>query len=297
MSDPKTALVPTSIQEGQALAKIYAASELVPDAFRGKEAEIFLGIAYGMELGFAPLAALRAVTVIKGRTGLYADAMVALVLQSGKADYFRCANSSAESATYVSRRRGEKDEVSKTFTVADAKQAGLTGGGGNYGKYPTHMLEARAKSWLARDLYPDVLHGIYSADELRDGFSDEADAQSAPVDADFTELPQDFGPTPAPKDQTVEEEFAAGIDTLAAARAANLPRPCEALEARMFAAKDVEALHLLAPEAAKFSGQDRDNLRNAYSSRLSELKTAARDVDTPEEIEAYEASQGQGEPV
>lgn len=271
MSDPKTALVPTTIDEAARLAKIYARSNLIPKAFVGKEAEIFLGISYGMELGFAPLAALRAVTVIQGRTGLYADAMVALVLQSGKAEYFRCAKSDAESATYVSRRRGggEKTEVSKTFSVADAKKAGLLAG--NYNKYPVHMLEARAKSWLARDLYPDVLHGIYGAEELRDGFGDETetDSQSAPVDAEFEELP-----LPEPDQRTATAE-SAGVP----------PPPVEPstdaadLTARMLAARTLEELNALSPFAAQFEGYDRDNLRAAYRQSLEELKFADRDRD------------------
>lgn len=173
MSDPKTslALVPRSIPEAEAMAKSLASSALVPEAFRNKPADAFMAIAYGLEIGIPPVSALRAVAVIKGKPTLYADAMVGLVLASGKAKYFTCVESDGIKATYETHRIGSPEPVRKSFSLDDAKAAGLLSNA-TYKSYPRQMLEARAKAHLARDQYPDLLHGIYSAEEVSE-FNDE----------------------------------------------------------------------------------------------------------------------------
>jgi hypothetical protein len=160
-----TALIPSSFGEIQSLSDTLAKSQYVPDAFKGKPADIFLAIAYGMELGFPPIASLRAVAVIKGKPTLYADAMVGLVLGSGKAELFECVESDGTKATYETRRKGSTRAIRKSFSLDDAKAAGLLSNG-TYKAYPRQMLEARAKAHLARDVFPDLLNGIYSAEEM-----------------------------------------------------------------------------------------------------------------------------------
>lgn len=167
MSNNKTtALVPASVTDAEHMAVQLSKSQLVPDAFRNKPADTFMAISYGLELGLPPVSALRSIAVIKGKPTLYADAMVGLVMASGKAEYFTCVESLQDRATYATKRKGSPDEVRKTFTTADAEQAGLPSQNKNYRTYPKQMLEARAKAWLARDVYPDLLHGIYSAEEV-----------------------------------------------------------------------------------------------------------------------------------
>ena len=165
MSDRSMALVPRSVQEAEAMASTFSKAAMVPDVYRNKPADVFLAITYGMEIGIPPAAALRAVAVIKGKPTLYADAMVGLVLGSGKAEFFECLESDGTKATYHTKRKGGTRTVSKSFSIEDAKTAGLLSNG-TYKSYPRQMLEARAKAHLARDVYPDLLHGIYSAEEV-----------------------------------------------------------------------------------------------------------------------------------
>lgn len=167
-----TALVPASLAEAEAMAARLAQSSLVPDAFRGKAADTFLAIAYGMELGIPPVSSLRSIAVIKGKPTLYADAMVGLVMSSGLAIYFSRVETEADIATYETQRRGAPKPQRMSFSLDEAKAAGLTSSDG-WKKYPAAMLRARAKAFLARDVYPDLLHGIYSAEEM-DGITEPA---------------------------------------------------------------------------------------------------------------------------
>jgi hypothetical protein len=66
--------------------------------------------------------------------------------------------------TYETKRRGAPKPQQLTWTLADAQRAGL-GGGDNWKKYPRAMLSARCKAELARDVYPDVLAGVYETSE------------------------------------------------------------------------------------------------------------------------------------
>ena len=142
-----------------------AKSELVPLAFRDKPANVFLALNMGLELGLSPASSLRAFHVIDGRPSLAADAMVAVVMSSGAARHFVCVESSERIAIYEAQRVGSPKPLRKSFSIEEAERANLLGKD-NWKKYPQRMLEARAKAALARDLFPDVLHGIYTPEEL-----------------------------------------------------------------------------------------------------------------------------------
>jgi hypothetical protein len=72
-----------------------------------------------------------------------------------------------KSATVVMKRiykNGVEDKVTQKFTIQMAQQAGLTGKD-NWRKYPARMLKHRAIAFACRDLFPDVMAGIYTPDE------------------------------------------------------------------------------------------------------------------------------------
>lgn len=168
MSDKSTALaiVPRSIQEATDLAAKYATSALMPADLRGKASDILVTILAGLELGMAPMAALRNIHVVKGKPILSADGMVGLVKASGLCESFACIEESDTLATYSTKRKGEKAQEF-TFTLSDAQRAGIANGD-NWKKYPRAMLKARAKAALARDVYPDVLAGVYETSEVEE---------------------------------------------------------------------------------------------------------------------------------
>lgn len=190
------ALVPRSIEECVDLATRLAESSLLPAAMRGKIPDVLITIMAGQELGLPPMAALRSIDVIEGKPRLSSDVMVAIVLGSGKAAYFRRTKESAESVTYETLRIGATEPRTCTWTIAMAKTASLHLKD-NWRGYPRAMLAARAKAELARDVYPDVLAGCYIEDEVDSGvtFTAPRGAQNTDViDADFVEA----APEPEP---------------------------------------------------------------------------------------------------
>jgi len=119
----------------------------------------------GRDLGLSYSQSLRAFHVIEGRPALSADGMVAACLvRRDVCEYFRTVESTDQQATVATRRVGLPEQT-YTFSMKDAKLAGLAGRG-TWQKYPSRMLLARAKSGLARDVYADLLLGLYDPDEL-----------------------------------------------------------------------------------------------------------------------------------
>jgi hypothetical protein len=158
-------------------------SLLIPQALRGKEPDVMVTIMAGMELGIPPMAALRMIHVVQGKPVMGADLIVACAQRSQVCNYFRCLESTDKIATYETCRKGD-EPTKRSFSIDDAKRAQLLSKD-NWKKYPAAMLRARCKADLARDVYPDMVAGVYSLDEAQDidpGFSEPEPA----VDAEFT---------------------------------------------------------------------------------------------------------------
>lgn len=135
----------------------------------------------GRDLGLSYTQSLRAFSVIKGRPSLTADGAVALCLAAPRCEYFRCVSADDTQATWETKRSGG-EPVRSTFTIKDAERAGLNTE--VWKKYPKRMLSARAKIFLARDVYPEILVGLYDPDEL-ENFQERA----KPVEYAPRELP------------------------------------------------------------------------------------------------------------
>ncbi len=79
-------------------------------------------------------------------------------------EYIRMQSSDANQATYVAKKKGEP-EIEHTFTMADAKVAGLDTKD-NWKKYPKAMLRAAAARELSRIISPRKTIGLRTADEI-----------------------------------------------------------------------------------------------------------------------------------
>jgi len=121
----------------------------------------------GRELGLSAMQAMRGIYVVDGKPALDAGLMHSLCLQSPECERFDCIEQSDASVTYLVKRKG-RQEIRVTWTMDDAKRAGLVGKQ-NWTKFPRQMLHARAKAEAARMVFPDKLFGLYSPEELSDG--------------------------------------------------------------------------------------------------------------------------------
>jgi hypothetical protein len=171
------------------IAGYIGGTEFVPDALRNRPEAITAAILYGEEVGLDPMQALAKVAVIKGRPAMLAEAQRSLILRAGHELWFE--ESTVTRAIAAGRRRGS-DRIGRiTWTLDDAKRAGLAGQP-NYQRYPAEMLRARASAALARTMFADVIGGIGAVEEL-EGEPDNGPAPGPPA----APPPADAPPTPA----------------------------------------------------------------------------------------------------
>jgi len=125
---------------------------------------VFTIIVKARELGLKVTSALDGFHVIEGKPSASADMMRALAERHPDCEYFRIIDSSAESATWETKHRKHPEPTRYTYTIAEARQAGLSGG--NWAKRPRDMLTKTAASKLARLVYPGATVGLYCPEEL-----------------------------------------------------------------------------------------------------------------------------------
>jgi hypothetical protein len=153
------------LSEVKELVSIYLKSGLA-SGIKSVEQGIVVAM-LGMEMGMQPLHALRSLHVMDGKPVLASEALVALVHKGGRCKYFRCVESTAEKATFETMAISDPEPTRLTFSMDDAKRAGLAGRG-PWQKYPQAMLRARCAMALARAHYPDAVMGALEEGEARD---------------------------------------------------------------------------------------------------------------------------------
>jgi hypothetical protein len=124
-------------------------------------------IATGRSLGLDPVTALRGIHVIKGKPVLSADLMAGAALRHPDCVRFQVVEMSAKGATVEVLRKGWDEPSRYSFTLEDAKTAGLTGNP-TWRKFPADMCKARAIARAARAAFPDAILGVYVSGELDD---------------------------------------------------------------------------------------------------------------------------------
>lgn len=166
VAKPSLGLTPQSIDEAIRLAEIMSKSNIVPKDYMGNPGNILVAIQWGAEIGLPPLQAMQNIACINGRPSVWGDAVLAIIRGSGALESITEDVSDKEAVCTV-KRRGEPP-VSRSFSMDDAKRAGLAGKSGPWQQYPKRMLQMRARAWALRDVFPDVLRGVHVAEEAQD---------------------------------------------------------------------------------------------------------------------------------
>ncbi len=146
-------------------------SGLAPNGFKTPDA-VMVAIQHGMELGLSPMASLQSIAVINGRPTLYGDGLMAVARAHPACEdvietFERGEGDENMKATCEVRRKGCVPVV-RTFSVAQARKAGLWGKSGPWTQYPQRMLQMRARGFALRDAFADALKGFRCAEEERD---------------------------------------------------------------------------------------------------------------------------------
>jgi hypothetical protein len=189
-----------SVEKMEGLAKILLDSRLVPNHFyeklpdgkpdftKGKTAAVVVVLIQGRQLQLPELTALQHIIPVNGLLSIKGDLAKSMIFNSGKlkaGSWTEEETGSLEAGDYAVKitatRSDNGQTLSRSFSVAQAKRAGLwiteqqvNGQDGwkykssAWWKYPLRMISYRALGFLARDMFPDVMAGIYTTEEAMD---------------------------------------------------------------------------------------------------------------------------------
>ena len=177
-------LAPTNFEEALRFSELLANSDLVPRDFKGRPANVLVAVQWGAEIGLGPLQALQGIAVVNGRPTIWGDAALALVRGHPACVSVRegvDGEGDARTGWCEVTRRGEEPQR-RTFSVDDAKKAGLWGKQGPWQQYPARMLQLRARGFALRDVFPDALRGVITTEEARDTPPEPRDVTASVVD-------------------------------------------------------------------------------------------------------------------
>ena len=127
-------------------------------------AQAFHIILMGRELGVGPVTALGSINIINGKPSCSAELMQALIYRDHGDTSLIWDESTSEVATLSYSRRTWPGRKVHSFTMTDAKRAGLSGP--NWTRYPASMLRARCVSAVARMAFSDVISGLSLPEEV-----------------------------------------------------------------------------------------------------------------------------------
>lgn len=189
-----------SIEKMEKFATILLDSKLVPTHFfeklpdgkpdftKGKVEAVVAVLIQGYQLQLPPLTALQHIIPVNGLLSIKGDLAKSMIFNSGKVKKGswkeeRTGSIEEENlvVTITATREDNGETLVRSFSVAQAKRAGLwitsqqasAQDGWKYKtsawyKYPDRMVAYRALGFIARDLFPDVLSGIYTTEEAMD---------------------------------------------------------------------------------------------------------------------------------
>jgi len=165
---PQVSIMPSEAQWA-ALRQIGEAawkSGLCPDSVQSPEAAAIIMLT-GWELGLAPMQSLAQIHVVKGKTGMASDLMKGLIYRA-KAGRFEVLEETDDHITMRAVRtdgKGPSEPEEFTWSQQDTERAGLKGSTQAV-NYPRLHKERRCTSTLAKRVFPDIIHGISSVEEL-----------------------------------------------------------------------------------------------------------------------------------
>jgi len=173
MNNLRTNLIPTDVDQALRISEMFAKSDLVPDNYKNKPANIFLAVSAGASLGLAPFQAMQNIAVINGKPSIFGDALLAMVRNDKRCLSVKesiVGEGMNRTATCIVSRlapNGETEVISSSFCLGDAQKAGLLNRK-PWQQYPDRMLQMRARGFALRDAFADVIGGLITSEEADD---------------------------------------------------------------------------------------------------------------------------------
>lgn len=205
-------------------ANVVANTDFVPQALRGKPEQVTAIMMYAREVGLPPMTGLTNSFSIKGKVGMYAEQLRAMIISAGHE--LTITESTSDRCVILTKRAGSERSIEVVYTMDEAKRAGYARSNDRYQTNPVDMLVARCTGRTAKFHYPDVIRGMGVAEEMEDEPDRDAPA-SAPAIEPAKKTVQRAAKKAAAKEITPGDDKAAEVFIPGAAKAGLPPLPGE----------------------------------------------------------------------
>ncbi len=152
-----------TVQEAQIICDSAVKSRRFESVIQNRE-QALMQVMAGQEIGFGPVTSLSKINIIKGKISVPPELQGAMIKRSGQYDYRIKKHDNTQCILIFYKDGVEIGESS--FTMEDARRAGLVKEGSGWQKYPRNMLIARAVGNGARWHCPHLIQGTYTHEEM-----------------------------------------------------------------------------------------------------------------------------------
>jgi hypothetical protein len=163
---------PNSFAHGQRVAKLFAASKLVPNHFRGNVADCLIALQIARRLDEDPLTVFQNIYFVNGKPGWATSYLIARANRSGvfqRQITWHATNEGNDGLSVTAKATlSSGDVVTATATMRMAMEEGWTKNS-KYQSMPEHMLRWRSATMLIRLFAPEIMTGLPAMDEIEPG--------------------------------------------------------------------------------------------------------------------------------
>lgn len=199
----------------QRIAKAFASSDLMPQAYRGNVANCIIALEIANRMGASPLLVAQNLYIVHGQPGWSSKFLIATFNACGRFSAMRyefdrdkAGKATACRAWAIEKATGER-LVGSTVSLDMAKAEGWsTKNGSKWVTMPELMLMYRAAAFFVRVYAPELSMGLRTADEVIDGVIDaepgtvvtldelRADPDTGEITSNPPAAPAELFPTP-----------------------------------------------------------------------------------------------------
>lgn len=235
--------------ELEQIAAYAEASGLFSGGQKLSKSQAMMRLLRGKEIGLPPTTALGGIWFSRGK--LICDAATTAFLLSQAGYEIEATETTNTQCGMKLLRDGKAISPVTTFTLEEARKAGLVKGGGAWESWPSDMLWARCLTRLARRYAAHVFGGsIYAPGEIPGEGEHEAEPVAVPQMLSST-------PPPAAASKPIDSALAAALDALKLIACEKLGMPKEQLRTEVLSFANVSRLDQLAPEQVTLFAQQR----------------------------------------
>lgn len=166
---------PAQFEHAQRIAKLLSSSDLVPNQYKGNIANTMVALEMAHRMNASPLMVMQNLHIIHGRPSWGSSFIIASLNSCGRFGTLRFESTPTSCKAVTTDKQSGTILEGPTVTMEMAKLEGWSEKPGSKWKtMPELMLKYRAAAFFGRLYAPEIMMGLYSADEVVDIASNNA---------------------------------------------------------------------------------------------------------------------------